>query len=110
MKYTYVRQTAGHNWADYKTNTEIEKEPNIIPVLHKIQEFIRNWLQHTNGTPCNRLPGILISYRPTGRRNQRRPLRLLDVVSRTGQRVVELRVSWMKIMGLKSTTNYINQT
>ena len=29
----YVRQTAGHNWADYKTNTEIAKELNITPVL-----------------------------------------------------------------------------
>jgi hypothetical protein len=76
----YVRQTAGHNWADYKTNTEIEKEVNITPVLQKIQEYVRNWLQHTKGTPGKRLPGILKSYRPSGRRNQGRPLkRLLDV-------------------------------
>jgi hypothetical protein len=49
----YVRQTAGHNCAFYKTNTEIAKELNITPVLHKIQEYIRNWLQHTKESPGN---------------------------------------------------------
>jgi NADH:ubiquinone oxidoreductase subunit E len=47
----YLGQAAAHTWADYKTNTEIAKELNIIPVLHKIQEYIRNWLQHTKGRP-----------------------------------------------------------
>jgi len=37
-------------------------------------------LQHINKTPHNRLPGILKNHRPTGRRNQGRPLkRLLDM-------------------------------
>jgi len=40
-------------------------------------------LQHTNKTPHNRLSGILKNYRPTGRRNQERPLkRLLDMQNR----------------------------
>jgi len=47
----YLRQTAGHTWADYKTNTKVAKEVNISSVLHKIQEYCRNQLQHTNGTP-----------------------------------------------------------
>jgi hypothetical protein len=29
------RRTAGHIWIDHKTNTEIERELNITPVLHK---------------------------------------------------------------------------
>jgi len=76
----YVRKTVGYNWTDYKINTEIAKELNINPVLDKIQEYKRNWLQHINRMPCNRLPRILKNYRPTGRRNQGTPLkRLLDV-------------------------------
>jgi hypothetical protein len=33
----YMRKTAGYTWTDHKTNTEIAKELNIIPVLDKIQ-------------------------------------------------------------------------
>ena len=72
-------------WTDYKTNTKIAKEINITPVLDKIQEYNRNWLQHVNKMPCNRLLRILKNYRPTGRRNHGRPLqRLLDMRDRNG--------------------------
>jgi len=76
----YSRQTEGKIFADSKTKTEIAKELNITPVLHKIQEYIRKCLQHTKGSSGNTLPGILKRYRPIGRRNNGRPLkRLLDV-------------------------------
>jgi len=41
-----MRKTAGYTWRDYKTDTEIAKELHtcITPVLHKIQEYKRNWL------------------------------------------------------------------
>ena len=61
MKHT--RKTAGYIWTDYRTNKQIAKELNITPVLRKIQEYRRNWLQHTNRMPHNRLPGILKNYR-----------------------------------------------
>ena len=53
--------------------TEIANELNITPVLDKIQEYRRNWLQRVNRMPCNRLLRILTDYRPKGRRNQVRP-------------------------------------
>jgi len=78
-----MKKTAGYTWTDYKTSTETEKELNITPVLDKIQEHRRNWLQHVNRMPCNRSPRILINYRSTDRRIQKRPLnRLLDVSDR----------------------------
>jgi len=43
MKHT--RKTAGYIGADYKTITELAKEINITPVLNKIQEYRRNWLE-----------------------------------------------------------------
>jgi hypothetical protein len=56
------------------------KEVTSTPVLEKIQENRRNWLQHINGIPCNRSARMLKNYRPTGRRSQGRPLqKLLDV-------------------------------
>jgi hypothetical protein len=33
-------------------------QKNVTPVLDKIQEYRRNWLQHVNRMPCNRLPRI----------------------------------------------------
>ena len=53
----YVRRTAGYIWTNHKTNTEIAKEVNITPVLYKIQDYKRNWTQHVNRMPRNRLPG-----------------------------------------------------
>jgi hypothetical protein len=67
-------------WPDYKTNTDTAKKLNITPVLDKMQDYRRNWMQYSNSMPINRLPKIIKNYRPKGRRNQGRPLtRLLNV-------------------------------
>jgi len=55
----YMRKTTEYTWTDYKTGTEIAKELNITPVLYKIQEYRRNWLQHVNRMPCYRLTRII---------------------------------------------------
>ena len=75
----YMRRTAGYTWADYKTNTHIAKELEITLVLDKLLEYKRNWIQHVNRMPRDRLPRIMKHYSPIGRRNRGRPLkRLLD--------------------------------
>jgi len=76
MKYM---GTAGCTWTDYKTNTQITKELKIIQILDKLLEYKRNWIQHVNRMPRNRLPRVMKHYFPTGRRNYGRNLkRLLD--------------------------------
>ena len=76
MKYM---RTAGYTWTDYKTNTQITKELKITAILDKLLEYKRNWIQHINRMPRNRLPRVMKHYSPTGRRNHGRPLkRLLD--------------------------------
>jgi hypothetical protein len=75
----YMRRTAGYTWTDHKTNTQIAKELKITPILDKLLEYKRNWIQHVNRIPRNRLPRVMKHYCPTGRRNHGRPLRrLLD--------------------------------
>jgi Holliday junction resolvase RusA-like endonuclease len=75
----YMRRTAGYIWTDYKSNIQIAKELKITPILDKLLEYKRNWIQHVNRMPRNRLPRIMKHYYPTGRRNHDRPLkRLLD--------------------------------
>jgi hypothetical protein len=75
----YIRRTAGYIWTDYKTNIRIAKELKITPILDKLLEYKRNWIQHVNRMLRNRLPRIVKHYSPTGRTNHGRPLkRLLD--------------------------------
>ena len=75
----YVRRTAGYTWADYKTNVQIANKLKITPILDKLLEYKRNWIQHVNRMSRNRLPRVMKYYSPTGIRNRGRPLkRLLD--------------------------------
>jgi len=75
-----MRRTAGYNWTYYKTNAQITKELKITPILEKLLEYKRKWIQHVNRMPQNRLPRVIKRYSPTGRRNYGRPLkRLLDM-------------------------------
>jgi hypothetical protein len=77
MKHT--RRTAGYIWTDYETSTQIAKELNITPILDKLLEYKRSWIQHVNIMPRNRLPMMMKHYSPNGRRNHGRPLkRILD--------------------------------
>jgi len=81
----YMRRTAGYTWTDYKTNAQIANELEITPILDKLLEYRRSWIQHVNGMPRNRLPRVMKHYSPTGRRNHGRPLkRLLDTWDRNG--------------------------
>jgi hypothetical protein len=74
----YMRRTAGYIWTDYK-NAQIAKELKITPILGKLLEYKRNWIQHVNRMPHNRLPRVIKRYSRTGSRNHGRPLkRLLD--------------------------------
>ena len=73
------RRTAGYFWTYYRTNTQIKKELKITPILDKLLEYKRSWIQHVNRMPRNRLPRVMKYYCPTGRRNHGRPLkRLVD--------------------------------
>ena len=81
----YVRWTAGYTWTDYKTIAQIAKELRITPILDKLLEYKRRWIQHVNRMPRNTLPRVMKYYSPTGRRNHGKPLkRLLDTWDRNG--------------------------
>jgi hypothetical protein len=71
----------GYTWTDHRTNTDIATVLNIKPVLNKIQDYKRKWMQHVNQMPHNRLPRLIKkNYTPKSKMNQGSPLkRLLDV-------------------------------
>jgi hypothetical protein len=49
-------------WTDYKTNAQIAKELKITPIFDKLLEYKRNWIQHVNRMPHNRLPRVMKHY------------------------------------------------
>ena len=51
------------------------KELKVTPILDKLLEYKRNWIQQVNRMPRDRLPRIMKHYSPTGRRNRGRPLK-----------------------------------
>ena len=74
----YMRRTAGYPRTDYKTNTQIANELRITQILGILLEYKRNWIQHVNRMPRNRLPRVIKHYSPTVRRNHGRlPKRFL---------------------------------
>jgi len=75
----YMRRTAGYTWTDYRTNSQIANELKIKPILEKLLEFKRSWIQHVNRMPRIRLPRVMKHYCPTGRGNRGRPLQRLLV-------------------------------
>jgi hypothetical protein len=40
----YMRRTAGYLWTDYKTNKQSAKKLKITPILDKLLEYKRNWI------------------------------------------------------------------
>jgi len=57
-----MRRRAGYIRTDYKTTTQIAKELKITPILDKLLEYKRNWIQHVNRMPRNRLPRKMKHY------------------------------------------------
>jgi hypothetical protein len=57
---------------------QIEKELKITPLLDKLREYKRNWIQDLNRMPRNRLPRVTKhANSTTGRRNHGRTLKRL---------------------------------
>jgi hypothetical protein len=74
MGIKYMRRRVRYTWTNHKTNTEMAKELNITPVLDKIQDYKRSWIQHVHQMPRNRLPRLIQNYIPKSRRNHGRLL------------------------------------
>jgi len=64
---------AGYTLYDHKTNDYIRRKLHITGILDKIDEYRRNWLQHSQRIPQNRIPLKSYFYRPQGRRTIGRP-------------------------------------
>jgi len=68
-----LRPMAGYTLYDHKTNDYIRRELRITGILDKIDEYRRNWFQHLQRIPQNRIPLKSYYYGPQGRRTIGRP-------------------------------------
>jgi len=55
---------------------------NVTPVMDKIQEYKRNWLQHLKTAHRYKILTVLKNHRATDRRNEGRPLKETSVYVR----------------------------
>jgi len=53
----YMRRTAGYTWTDYKTNVQIAKGLKIIPIMDKLLEYKKSWIQNLNIMLRKNYPG-----------------------------------------------------
>ena len=68
-----LRPLASYTLYDHKTNDYIRRELQITGIIDKIDEHRRNWFQHLQRIPQNRIPFKSYHYRPQGRRTIGRP-------------------------------------
>jgi hypothetical protein len=55
----YMRTATGCTWTDNETNTDIAKELKVTQILDEKEDYKRNWIQHVNRMPRNRLPRVM---------------------------------------------------
>jgi hypothetical protein len=75
----FFRRTSRYTLFDHKRNEDILEELIVELVDEKLRRYKSNCLQHVRGINNNRMPKIMLNYKPNERRRMGRPLNgLLD--------------------------------
>jgi hypothetical protein len=65
-------------------NEEILEELKVEPIDEKLRRYKSNWLRQVKKMHSNRMPNVMLNYRPTGWRRLGRPLKRLSEKAETG--------------------------
>jgi hypothetical protein len=71
----FLRSVAGYRLIDHRRNEDIREELQIIDINSRIKDYQIKWLQHLERMEQNRIPKLLLYYKPKGIRDQGRPCR-----------------------------------
>jgi hypothetical protein len=65
---------AGYTLLDQKRKTDIRSELEIFNLTERIENQKENWHEHILRMTTDRLPEVLLNYKPRGYRNIGRPI------------------------------------
>jgi hypothetical protein len=71
----FRRSVAGYSLIDHTRNDDVREELQIIDINSRTKDYEIKWLQHLERMVQNRIPKLLLNYKPRGRRDQGRPCR-----------------------------------
>ena len=64
----FFRRTAGYTLFDHTRSDRISEELKVEPVDENLRRYKSNWLRHVTRMNSNRMPQIMLNYRPNRRR------------------------------------------
>jgi hypothetical protein len=71
----FLRSVAGYRLIDHRRNEDVREELQIVDINSRIKDYEIKWLQHLERMEQNRIPKLLLNYKPRGRSDQGRPRR-----------------------------------
>jgi hypothetical protein len=77
LRWHFSEQSLGNTLHDHKRNEEILEDTKVEWVDEKLRRYKSNWLQHVTRMNNNRMPKIILKYRPHGWRWLGRPYKTL---------------------------------
>jgi hypothetical protein len=66
----FLRSVAGYRLIDHRRNEHIREKLQIMDINSRIKDYQIKWLQHLERMEQNRIPKLLLNYKPRGRRDQ----------------------------------------
>ncbi|KAJ4448977.1 hypothetical protein ANN_00369 [Periplaneta americana] len=68
-----MRYTAGYTKWDHKRNEDVMEELQLEPVINHVKHYRNNWINHLHRMRRDRIPKVILHYRPNGKRSLGRP-------------------------------------
>ncbi|KAJ4445242.1 hypothetical protein ANN_07043 [Periplaneta americana] len=69
----FMRYTAGYTKWDHKRNEDVMEELQLEPVINHGKHYRNNWINHLHRMRRDRIPKVMLHYRPNGKRYLGRP-------------------------------------
>ncbi|KAJ4452290.1 hypothetical protein ANN_03810 [Periplaneta americana] len=60
---------AGYTKWDHKRNEDVMEELQLEPVINHVKNYRNNWINHLHRMHRDRIPKVMLHYRPNGKRS-----------------------------------------
>ncbi|KAJ4435991.1 hypothetical protein ANN_18615 [Periplaneta americana] len=69
----FIRYTAGYTKWNHKRNEDVMEELQLETVINHVKHYRNNWINHLHRMRRDRIPKVMLHYRPNGKRSLGRP-------------------------------------